>query len=377
MTDKNYGLKDYDFKYGTIVNPASLMGLNIPSREWFIDGLLPHGTVSLLSGDGGLGKSLLMQQLMTSAATGQDWLGLKTQKCKVFGLFCEDDNNELWRRQNAICESLSISLESCFNMQWLSGEGIDPVLMEFSSSDAGKATPLFDELLEYLEWWEAELVIIDTAADTFAGNEISRIQVRNFINRALRVIATRLKATVILTSHPSVSGMRDGTGLSGSTAWNNSVRSRLYLTRPEGERNSNVRLLQMKKSNYGSTEPEIRIVWKDGVFHSVQNTIGQKPEDRDTHDEAAYLHALIKLHGRNQRPLIHKNQATYAPKLMKSMQETKGISEMRLEAAQNRLMDKAVISNLEENTGPQSKRKCFIQIINPDMAKEIIDLNLF
>lgn len=100
--------------------------------------------------------------------------------------------------------------------------------MEFGSSDAGKATPLFDELIEYLEWWEAELVIIDTAADTFAGNEISRIQVRNFINRALRVIATRLGATVILTSHPSRAGMSDGTGMSGSTAWNNSVRSRLY-----------------------------------------------------------------------------------------------------------------------------------------------------
>ncbi|MDD3020395.1 MAG: AAA family ATPase [Alphaproteobacteria bacterium] len=377
MTDKNYGLKDYDFKYGTIVNPASLMGLNIPPREWFIDGLLPHGTVSLLSGDGGLGKSLLMQQLMTSAATGQDWLGMKTRKCKVFGLFCEDDNSELWRRQNAICESLSISLEACFNMQWLSGDGIDPVLMEFGSSDAGTATPLFDELVEYLECWEAELVIIDTAADTFAGNEISRIQVRNFINRALRVIATRLGATVILTSHPSVAGMRDGTGLSGSTAWNNSVRSRLYLTRPEDEKNTNVRLLQMKKSNYGSTEPEIRIVWQDGVFYPVENTIGQKPEDRHTHDEAAYLHALIKLHERNQRPLIHKNQVTYAPKLMKAMQETKGISETRLESAQNRLMDKAVIANLEETTGPQSKRKCFIQIANPDMAKDIMNLKLF
>lgn len=362
---------------GRIVNPASLVGRSIPTREWFVDGLIPHGTVSLLSGDGGLGKSLLMQQLMTSAATGQDWLGMKTRKCKVFGLFCEDDNNELWRRQNAICESLSISIEACFNMQWLSGEGIDPVLMEFGSSDAGTATPLFDDLIEYLECWGAELVIIDTAADTFAGNEISRIQVRNFINRALRVIAARLGATVILTSHPSVAGMRDGTGLSGSTAWNNSVRSRLYLTRPEGERNSNVRLLQMKKSNYGSTEPEIRIVWQDGVFHPIDSTIGKNPTDREMHDEAAYLYALTKLHERNQRPLIHRNQGNYAPKLMKGMQETKGISEPRLETAQGRLMDKGVIANLEETKGPPSKRKCFIQIVNPDMAHEIMDLKLF
>ena len=377
MNDKFFDSTTHKFKLGHVVNPACLVGKAIPPREWLVDDLIPHGTVSLLSGDGGLGKSLLMQQLMIAAATGRDWLGLKTRKCRAFGLFCEDDNNELWRRQKAICESTSLSLESCFNMEWLSGDGIDPVLMEFGGSDAGKTTPLFDGLVEYLEWREVELVIIDTAADTFAGNEISRIHVRNFINRALRVMATRLGATVILTSHPSRAGMYDGTGLSGSTAWNNSVRSRLYLTRPDGERNNNVRLLQMKKSNYGSTEPEIRIIWQDGVFQAVQNNIGQNPQDRDLHDEAAYLFALVKLLERGQRPLIHKNQASYGPKLMKSMQETKGVSESRLEGAQNRLMDREVIANVQETKGPPTKRKNFIQITNSVMAKEIMDLRLF
>ncbi len=377
MTDVTHDPMGHQFKPGCIVNPASLVGRSIPPREWLVEGLIPHGTVSLLSGDGGLGKSLLMQQLMTSTATGHDWMGIKTRKCRAFGLFCEDDNNELWRRQNAICDSLSISLEACFNMEWLSGDGIDPVLMEFAGSDAGNTTPLFDELIKYLEWWEAELVVLDTAADTFAGNEISRIQVRNFINRALRVIATQIGATVILTSHPSRAGMSDGTGISGSTAWNNSVRSRLYLTRPEGERNTNVRLLQMKKSNYGSTEPEIRIVWQNGVFHPVENTIGQNPEDRDKRDEAAYLFALRKLHERGQRPLVHPNQASYAPKLMKTMQEAKGVSVLRLESAQNRLMDRGVIANVEDTEGPRSKRKSCVQIINPDMAGEIMNLNLF
>ena len=362
---------------GFIVDPSQLQGLTVPPREWLVDDVIPHKKVTLLSGDGGLGKSLLMQQLMASAATGRDWLGLKTRKCRAFGLFCEDDNDELHRRQQAICDSMSISLESCFNMHWLSGEGIDPVLMEFGNSDTGKATPLFDELIKFLEWWEAELVIIDTAADTFAGNEISRIQVRNFINRALRVIATRLGATVILTSHPSRAGMNDGTGLSGSTAWNNSVRSRLYLTRPEGEKNSNVRLLQMKKSNYGSTEPEIRIVWQNGVFDAVHNSVGQNPQDRDLHDEMAYLFALKKLLERGNRPLIHKNQASYAPKLMHGMPETKGVTPSRLEEAQNRLMDKEVIANIQETEGPPTKRKSYIQITNPDMASKIMNLNLF
>ena len=362
---------------GFIVDPSQLQCQTVPPREWLVDGMIPHEKVTLLSGDGGLGKSLLMQQLMTSTATGQDWLGLKARKCRAFGLFCEDDNDELWRRQQAICDSMSISLEACFNMQWLSGDGIDPVLMEFSGGDAGKTTPLFDQLIDYLEWWEAELVIIDTAADTFAGNEISRIQVRNFINRALRVIATRLGATVMLTSHPSVAGMRDKSGLSGSTAWNNSVRSRLYLTRPEGETNSNVRLLQMKKSNYGSTDPEIRIVWQNGVFDAVHNNVGQNLQDRESYEDAAYLFALKKLLEWGHRPSIHKNQASFAPKLMVTMDETRGINKTRLEEAHNRLLKREVIANVKGTEGPESKRTPFIQIINPDMAKDIMNMNLF
>lgn len=69
----------FNEKPGRIINPAQLVGKKVPPREWLVDGMIPHGKVTLLSGDGGLGKSLLMQQLMTAAATGQDWLELKTR----------------------------------------------------------------------------------------------------------------------------------------------------------------------------------------------------------------------------------------------------------------------------------------------------------
>lgn len=362
---------------GKIVFPAQYARLPVPDREWFVEGLIPHKTVTLLTGDGGLGKSLLMQQLCVAAATDTEWLGLKTRKCKTFGLFCEDSNSELLRRQSAICLSQNIEPDDCYHFAWLSGNGIDPVLMDFSSGNLGRTTDLFESLCEFLDCWEPELIIIDTAADTFAGDEIKRIQVRNFINRCLNELAQKYNATVILTAHPSVSGMREGSGLSGSTAWNNSVRSRLYLTRPEGERNSNVRVLQMKKSNYGSTEPEIRIVWQNGAFSAVENTVGQNPEDRASHDEAAYLFALLKLQERGQRALVHRNQANYGPKLMKTIQETHGVSVTRLEEAQDRLMNRGIVANVQDEEGPKSKRKWQIKIINQVEADKIMDLKLF
>ena len=48
----------YQLKPGYIVNPAKLMGKKIPQREWLVEGMIPHKTVTLLTGDGGLGKSL-------------------------------------------------------------------------------------------------------------------------------------------------------------------------------------------------------------------------------------------------------------------------------------------------------------------------------
>ena len=65
---------------------------------------------------------------------------------------------------------------------------------------------------------QPRLIIIDPAADVFAGKEIDRVQVRQFIT-LLRAIAITADCAVILAAHPSVSGMREGTGLSGSTAW--------------------------------------------------------------------------------------------------------------------------------------------------------------
>ena len=58
----------------------------------------------------------------------------------------------------------------------------------------------------------------------------------------------------MLLAHPSLTGMNTGTGTSGSTAWNNSVRSRLYLDRVREsgiEPDPDARVLRTMKSNYG------------------------------------------------------------------------------------------------------------------------------
>ena len=75
-----------------IVSPITLEGKTVPDRPWVVPNWIPHGSVTMINGDGGVGKTLLAQQLMTCCATGRKWLGYETMRCKALGIFCEDDS---------------------------------------------------------------------------------------------------------------------------------------------------------------------------------------------------------------------------------------------------------------------------------------------
>lgn len=251
-------------------SPTEWHGRTPPPYDWIVDGCFLRSTVAILSGDGGLGKSLLMQQLCTAAAIGRPWLGLATKPCRTFAFFCEDDKDELHRRQEAINRHYGIGHADLSGVQYISRVGMENVLMEFDRrTDHPRPTPLFGQLRHAVKEFGAQIVVLDTLADTFAGNEIIRNQVRRFCT-ALRRLAVEIQGVVIMTSHPSNAGLNSGSGISGSTAWNNSVRSRLYLTsvrNKDGEEdNTNERYLKTMKNNQGPYGGKMKLLWADGVF---------------------------------------------------------------------------------------------------------------
>ena len=67
-----------------------------------------------------------------------------------------------------------------------------------------------------------------------------------------------------------MSGIANGTGASGNTAWNNSVRSRLYfetVKAPDGEEpDPNLRTLTTKKANYARQGDQIAVTNSNGAF---------------------------------------------------------------------------------------------------------------
>ena len=257
-------------KIQNVVDPITLQDRPVPDRRWIVPSWIPVGQVTLIAGDGGVGKTLLAQQLATACATDRPWLGLPVTRCKALCIFCEDDQGELHRRQAAINKSYGVDFADLEHMQWVSRPGDDNALVAFETYEAmGEPTEFFQQVHDWMQDFGAQLLVLDSLHDLFPGNENNRVHARRFIS-LLSHFARDTAGAVVLTAHPSMSGLSSGLGTSGSTAWNNAVRSRLYLRRPEEDGDSksddDERILRRMKANYASSRDQIDLDWSDGVL---------------------------------------------------------------------------------------------------------------
>lgn len=254
------------------IDPTSYEGQPIPDRQWVVEDFIPCGYTTSLYGDGGMGKTLLAQQLATSVATGTFWLGMEARQGRVLAVFCEDAPDELQRRQSDINRHYGLTFRDAGNMRWVSRVGKDNVLTTFDKNGNLGLTKFGRKVLRLFLDFKPTLFIVDTAADTFGGNENSRSDVRRFLS-LLNGLAQKMNewggGAVLLCAHPSRDGMSSGRGDGGNTAWNNSVRSRLLLERPEaadGPPDPNARVLRRKKANYAAADADIPLRWDHGCL---------------------------------------------------------------------------------------------------------------
>jgi hypothetical protein len=67
----------------------------VPEREWAVRDRIPHANVSLFSGEGAIGKSIVSLHLAVAHVLGRDWLGSMPEPGPVLVIACEDDDAEL------------------------------------------------------------------------------------------------------------------------------------------------------------------------------------------------------------------------------------------------------------------------------------------
>ena len=357
----------------SVVSASDFAGQPAPPQLWHVPGLIPHRTVTLFSGDGGTGKSLLALQLAVATTAGREWLGRDVQPGCCLYVSAEDDLGELHRRVERITRTQGIDLAQLDQLKIVPLAGEDAVLA--SPDQRGNiiaSTPLFACLVKLVQEHRPRLVVLDTSADFFAGSEIDRTQVRQFIG-LLRGLAIRSETAVLLLSHPSLTGMSSGSGLSGSTAWNNSVRSRLYLSRILTKEGSNTteldtdrRTLATMKANYAASGGALSLRWNEGVFvlDEAASISTLSAAGQHARIDAIFLDLLAQYLGEGRSVNVAPS-ANYAPLVFSLDARANGITKRAFVAAMNRLLGAQRIRVNSE--GPPSKRTQKLAL--PDNAR--------
>lgn len=319
-----------------VLNLAELATRRAEAKRYAIERIAPEGEVTTLNGPGSAGKSLLGQQLATAAAAGMPCLGLAVQPGPAIYLTCEDDAAQLHWRQQHLCAAMGVDMASLagkLHLASLRGE-LGNELATFGLDGRMSVTASFHRLAATLEATGAKLIILDNVGHLFTGNENDRGEVTRFVNLLNRLAGTT-GAAIILIGHPN----KAGDEWSGSTAWNNAVRSRLWL---EHDETSDLRTLSLPKANYSRKGEIVSFRWHDWAF------VRDEDLPADTRTELA---EVIRANGENNRFLeclaaatasrrnvSHIHGTNYAPKIFAGMPEAKGMKVKAFAGAMERLI---------------------------------------
>jgi len=322
-----------------------LVAMEPPPRDWAIQGWLGMGHTTLLAGLGGIGKTLLGQMIGSALAIGRTFVDEVSTPRRVLFWAAEDDHDELWRRQVAIAAHFGVPLTVFVkNLIVESFADRDCTLMDLDLGGRLIRTGMHDELREQVADYKADVVILDNASRTFAGKESDRNHVTRFV---ASLNAAAGAAAVLLLAHP---GRAPGSEYSGSSAWENAARARMFLSdRPpdahlfekdENEPDTSRRYLAKRKTNYSARELRT-FNYENGVLIPEQSaeTGGIVGALTDRRDERILVAAFRKLSGEmGQQPTDGETSPSYLPKLVLQFNLGEGRTKRELGKAMRRLM---------------------------------------
>ena len=259
-----------------------------PARQWILDGWLPAGRVTLFTGDGGAGKSLLTLGLALALSAGEDeWLGnqgkdsprVRGEAASIVWGSWEDEPDEIWRRAQWVQgKQGQRQTEGRFVLADLAGRG--PLWAPGAdgkgsthTSTLASLTPTGERLRALCEERAARLLVLDPLAAAYGSNENDRGLVRSFISSWDRW-GRKHDCAVLIIAHPpkNAGGTEGGATYSGSTDWLGGPRSLWALMKdqepkpkdgpkgePKGELDEALKLVNLK-NNYA---PDGGTVWLD------------------------------------------------------------------------------------------------------------------
>jgi RecA-family ATPase len=322
-----------------IIDVGQWDGKVVPEREWVVPGWILPRAVTLIAGAGGTGKSLLLQQWLSAIALGDVFMGVRgATPVPTLYVNCEDDVEELHRRQVAIANAFNRRLSSYVGQVHIVARlGMDNPLGVIGDDGKFKPSAFYADIRYAAMQIGAKVIALDNAMQLYVGNLNDPREVTVFCN-ALSRLALDTGDAVVLAGHVAKA---QGSEFAGSMAWENAARMRLLLKREVNEKGEEIedsdrRILTRGKANSARKGECLSMAWHEGAFYSDRDI--KTADGRDAAHEATFLRCLHRA-TEQRRHVSHMPAANYAPKVFATMSESAGIGKRALEAAMNRLID--------------------------------------
>lgn len=324
------------------INMATWDSEPVPQQQWTVLNRIPRRQVALFSGEGSAGKSTVELHRSVAHVLGRDWLGTMPEQGPAIFVDAEDDADVMHRRLAAITKHYGVTFSDLIKggLHPISLVGQDAVLATVGRSGKIEPTPRYKQILEAAGDIKPISIGIAASANVYAGSEMDRNQVQQFIS-LLTKLAIVSDGSVVLLSHPSLIGITTDTGLSGNTQWHNAVRARFYLksVKPENgeERDNDLREIVFKKNNYGPISESIVLRYSDGLFLPAPGISTVEQAAREVNADAV---AIDQIKSDQMNLSNNPHAGNYGPRIFAKTSEakTQRLTERDFEAAMHRLI---------------------------------------
>lgn len=313
-----------------------------PARRWLMSDWLTTGP-TLLAGRGGSGKTTLAQTIASALATQTTYITSIDKPLVNLMWACEDDHDELWRREIPICNALGVDMASLDDMFYLESRfGCDNTLF---APVMGRMTwtPAFERLREQVNDVGADALWLDNIGHTYGGNENERHPVTAYVNG---LMGMRPGIALILLGHPARNA---GSEFAGSAAWENAVRTRWYFgdklpdqSEDDHEPDDDIRYLCRRKANY-TFRDYLKFRYRNGVFMpeqpegpSFSDRFGG--QNRQEAIDSIVLNGFDKCLVAGLTPTDGPSSPDYLPRRLVDMKLNEGRSKKELAATMHRLL---------------------------------------